>query len=111
MPVRAWVRYLAALRRIAALTYGVKRALWSKHAQRHVFVANSDSGTVSVLHATTGTLRRATALGSAPRALEVDPTRHRVFVANTGSDTVSVLDLRRARCCAPWPWAKALPTS
>lgn len=66
-----------------------------------VFVANAMDGrrlgTISVLDAASGVLRRTQTVGVQPVAVVVDARRDRVLVANQGSNTVSILDAHEGR--------------
>jgi phosphatidylinositol-3-phosphatase len=59
-----------------------------------IFVANSGSGTISVLNATTGAVLHSVAVGKSPTTVAVDVTYGHVFVTNTGSGTISVLNAK-----------------
>jgi YVTN family beta-propeller protein len=62
-------------------------------AAQTAYVANSGSGTVSVLDpATARALAPPIAVGSEPTELAVSPDASRLYVTNAGSDTVSVID-------------------
>ena len=52
----------------------------------------TDPGTVSVLDARTGTVRRTITLGRSPRAIALDSRTGRAFVVTGGSNTVTILD-------------------
>jgi YVTN family beta-propeller protein len=52
----------------------------------------SDPGSVSVLDARTGAVRRTITLGRSPRAIALDTRTERAFVVSGGSNTVAILD-------------------
>jgi YVTN family beta-propeller protein len=52
----------------------------------------SDPGSVSVLDARTGAVRRTITLGRSPRAIALDSRTGRAFVVSGGSNTVAILD-------------------
>jgi YVTN family beta-propeller protein len=58
----------------------------------HVFVANLESNSLSMLNARTGVRERSVRVGAAPNAVAVDPQARQVFVANSHGGTVSTLD-------------------
>ncbi len=55
------------------------------------FVANTNSGNVSVISDAAGTVVASIAVGSFPYGVAYDSARNEIFVANTGSDNVSVI--------------------
>jgi YVTN family beta-propeller protein len=57
---------------------------------KSVYVANSASGSVSVISTATNTVTTTIKVGSAPQALAL--SANRLYVANAGSGTVSVID-------------------
>lgn len=64
---------------------------------RHVFVANFNDNSVSMLDSTTGRLLRTVPVGSNPQSIAVDDQAERVFVANSNyghPGTVTMLDAR-----------------
>jgi YVTN family beta-propeller protein len=58
----------------------------------HVFVANSNDDTVTMLDARTGRVLQTTAVGGDPDQLQINPRTERVFVLNQIDGSVSVLD-------------------
>jgi YVTN family beta-propeller protein len=52
----------------------------------------TDPGSVSVLNARTGAVRRTITLGRSPRAIALDSRTGRAFVVTGGSNTVAILD-------------------
>src|SRR5205823_3688337 len=58
----------------------------------HVFVANGDGASVSILDAGSGRVLHTVTVGLAPGAVAVDTATRRVFVASRGGITVSMLD-------------------
>jgi DNA-binding beta-propeller fold protein YncE len=52
----------------------------------------TDPGSVSVLDARTGAIRRTITLGRSPRAIALDSRTGRAFVVTGGSNTVAILD-------------------
>ena len=54
-------------------------------------MANADDGTVSVIHAATGTVTATITVGSKPRGVAVDPDTHTAYEANESDNTVSVI--------------------
>lgn len=54
-----------------------------------VYVANENSGTVSVIDGATNAVTATIGVGSSPSAVGVDPGTHTVYVANTQFNTVS----------------------
>lgn len=61
-------------------------------AARTVYVVNSENDTMSVIDATTYTVRATVPVGDYPMSVAVDPGTHTVYVANAHDDTVSVID-------------------
>lgn len=62
-----------------------------------IYVANTQSGTVSVIDAENNRVAATIPVHRLPSYIDVDPTGHRAYVANSGSNTVSVLDLDRRK--------------
>ena len=56
-----------------------------------VYVANSDSGTVSVINPATNTVVATIPVGDSPVGVAINPTNGLVYVTNFGSNTVSVV--------------------
>src|ERR1700709_2490273 len=56
-----------------------------------VYVANQNSGTVTVIDGATNTTT-AVAVEGTPHAVAVNPATNKVYVANLGSNTVTVID-------------------
>lgn len=56
------------------------------------YVANSGSGTVSVIDTVTNTVIATIDVGTYPDGVAVSPNRSRLYVTNSGSNTVSVID-------------------
>jgi YVTN family beta-propeller protein len=57
-----------------------------------VYVANDNSGTVSVINAVTNAVEATISVGRFPQSLAITPDGRRVYVASTGDDSVSVID-------------------
>src|SRR5678816_897137 len=57
-----------------------------------VFVANSGSGTLSVIDSDSATVIRTISVGGRPKHVEPSPDGTRVYVTNQGSNSVSVID-------------------
>ena len=58
----------------------------------HLYVANSDSGAVSVINTTTNSVTNTISVGRNPEGLTLSPDGTDVYVANYDSNTVSVID-------------------
>jgi YVTN family beta-propeller protein len=56
-----------------------------------VFVANQQSGTVSIIDSFAGSVLMTVGVGSGPTGIDVDPVRDRAYVTNRQSNTVSVM--------------------
>jgi YVTN family beta-propeller protein len=65
--------------------------------RNEIYVANTQSGTVSVIDAVSNRVVATIPVHRLPSYIDVDPTGHRAYVANSGSNTVSVLDLDKRR--------------
>ncbi len=61
-------------------------------AAPNAYVANSGSGTVSVIDTATDAVVATVTVGTSPVGVAVSPDGSRVYVANENSDTVSVID-------------------
>ncbi len=61
-------------------------------AAPNAYVANSGSGTVSVIDTATDAVVATVTVGTSPDGVAVSPDGSRVYVANLGSGTVSVID-------------------
>src|SRR5215208_4327320 len=68
------------------------QALAFNPANNYIYVANRDSGTVSVIDSTNNTLLKNAVVGTEPIALEFNPSNSYIYVANRDSGTVSVID-------------------
>jgi len=69
-------------------------------AARTVYVANTGSGTVSVISAATSTVTRTIPVGSQPDVVAVDPAARTVYVTSASDDRVSVIDVATSRVTA-----------
>ena len=58
----------------------------------YLYVANRDSGTVSVIDTKNNTVARNVEVENEPTTLEFNPANNDIYVANRGSRTVSVID-------------------
>jgi YVTN family beta-propeller protein len=65
--------------------------------RNEIYVANTQSGTVSVIDAEANRIAATIPVHRLPSFITVDPTGHRAYVANSGSNTVSIVDLDRRR--------------
>ena len=63
--------------------------------ERWLYVANTDSGTVSVIDTEAGVLVSELGVGAEPRSIALDPRGARAYVTNFADATVSVVDLVR----------------
>ena len=68
-----------------------------------VYVANTDSGTVSVIDAATSTVTATIRVGTEPYGVAADPAAGTVYVTNYGSNTVSVIDVATGAVTATLP--------
>ncbi|HEX3482822.1 MAG TPA: beta-propeller fold lactonase family protein [Kofleriaceae bacterium] len=64
----------------------------SVQAQVNAYVANENSGTVSVIDTASNTITASIAVGSVPASVALTPNRAFLYVANAGDSTVSVVD-------------------
>ncbi len=62
-----------------------------------IYVANSNSSTVSVINGTTNSLARDVPVGEFPISVAVNPNTNMIYVANSNSSTVSVIDSKTGR--------------
>jgi YVTN family beta-propeller protein len=62
-------------------------------ARNEVYVANAQSGTVSVINAEANRVVATISVRHRPYFITVEPSGHRAYVANYGSNSVSVVDL------------------
>ena len=70
------------------------QALIFNPSNNNIYVANRDSGTVSVIDSTNNTLLRNVVVGSEPVALEFNPSNNNIYVANVVSNSVSMIENR-----------------
>ncbi|WP_197040267.1 YncE family protein [Mycobacterium sp. URHB0044] len=73
------------------ITVGTSPAAVVATSNGKVYVANSGSGTVSVISTSTNKVTKTIQVGSSPQGLAVSPDGSKVYVANSGSGTVSVI--------------------
>lgn len=78
---------------------------------KRVYVANSGSGTVSVINTATNTLSGEVAVGSKPQGIAVAPDGKRVYVANYDSKNISVIDTDSNAVSATFPTASRSPAA
>ena len=62
-----------------------------------VYIANSDSNTISVIDERDFTLIEDISVGERPTDIEIDEENGRIFVANGNCDTISVIDLKNKK--------------
>ena len=67
-------------------------ALEFNPSNNNIYVANRDSGTVSVIDSTNNTVIGDVNVETSPIALEFNPSNNNIYVANRDSGTVSVID-------------------
>ena len=67
------------------------QALVFNPSNNNIYVANRDSGTVSVIDSTNNTLLENVVVGSEPVALEFNPSNNDIYVANVVSNSVSMI--------------------
>jgi YVTN family beta-propeller protein len=67
-------------------------ALEFNPSNNNIYVANRDSGTVSVIDSTNNTLLENVAVGTEPIALEFNPSNNNIYVANVVSNSVSMIE-------------------
>jgi YVTN family beta-propeller protein len=80
-------------RKVAEIRVGDEPRFLAITSKDHrVFVSNSRSGTVSMIHTRNRKVLATTVVGTEPAGLAVTPDGNFVFVANFGSDDVAVLD-------------------
>jgi YVTN family beta-propeller protein/VCBS repeat-containing protein len=77
----------------------------------YVYVANSGSGTVSVIQAATNSVVATVAVGGAPRRVAVNPLGTRLYVTDTASNSVSVIDTATNSVVATFGAATGYPAS
>src|SRR5215207_9445767 len=68
------------------------QALEYNPSNNYIYVANRDSGTVSVIDSTNNTVIRNITVGSSPGPLVFNPSNNYIYVANAISNTISVID-------------------
>src|SRR5215207_3503022 len=68
------------------------QALAFNPSNNYIYVANRDSGTVSVIDSTNNTVIKNITVGSSPGPLAFNPSNNYIYVANRDSGTVSVID-------------------
>ena len=57
-----------------------------------IYVANDDSGTVSVIDSNSGVKVKNIGVGAAPTSVAVDISHNKIYVANRDSNSISVID-------------------
>jgi YVTN family beta-propeller protein len=62
-------------------------------ARNEVYVANAQSGTISVINAEANRVVATISVRHRPYFITVEPSGHRAYVANYGSNSVSIVDL------------------
>ena len=67
-------------------------ALEFNPSNNNIYVANRDSGTVSVIDSTNNTLLENVVVGTGPIALEFNPSNNNIYVANVVSNSVSMIE-------------------
>ncbi len=77
---------------IDPITVGTSPSAVVATSNGKVYVANSGSGTVSVISTSTNKVTKTIQVGSSPQGLAISPDGSKVYVANTGSGTVSVIN-------------------
>ena len=82
----------AAMAVVAASLVFAVGASPAQAAAGRAYVANSGSGTVTVLDTSTNAVVATIPVGDGPNAVAILPNGTRVYVPNSGSDTVSVID-------------------
>ena len=68
------------------------QALEFNPSNNNIYVANRDSGTVSVIDSTTNSVIKNITVGSSPGSLLFNPSNNKTYVANAISNTISVID-------------------
>jgi len=68
------------------------QALAFNPSNNYIYVANRDSGTVSVIDSTNNTLLKNAVVGTEPIALEFNPSNNYIYVANVVSNSVSMIE-------------------
>ena len=63
------------------------------HSGRFAFVANRDSGTVSVVKLDRMRLVKSIEAGGGPSGMALHPTRNEVWLANTATNSISIIDV------------------
>src|SRR5688572_19473465 len=61
-------------------------------ANENLYVANRDSGTVSIIQSINNTLINNIDVGLSPQAIVFNPANENLYVANTISNTISIID-------------------
>ncbi|CAL9633096.1 hypothetical protein SUDANB120_06150 [Streptomyces sp. enrichment culture] len=80
---------------VATIPVGVKPVGVAVDVHDHVFVTNSDGGTISVIDSATNAVSATLNVGFGPESVATDP-QFGVYVANGGNLTVSALDVFHA---------------
>src|ERR1700722_14321414 len=78
--------------RVVAVVSGPSGLAINPH-RNEVYVANTGSGTVSVINAESNTVAATIRVQRQPYFIDVDAEGKRAYVANSGSNNVSVIDL------------------
>ena len=68
------------------------QALLFNPSNNNIYVANRDSGSVSVIETVNNTLIKNVTVGLSPQALLFNPSNNNIYVANRDSGTVSVIE-------------------
>ena len=68
------------------------QALVFNPSNNNTYVANRDSGTVSVIETANNTVIKNIAVGASPHALVFNPSNNNIYVTNRDSGTVSVIE-------------------
>ena len=61
-------------------------------ANNNIYVANRDSGTVSVIESANNTVINNIEVGMSPQAIVFNPADNNIYVANTISNSISIID-------------------
>lgn len=70
--------------------------------QQHLYVANRDDDTLSVVDLTSGNVIATLATGDAPYGLALNPVRNELYVINVRSSDVTVIDITELKVIAHW---------
>src|ERR1044072_5619186 len=61
-------------------------------SNNNIYVANRDSGTVSIIESTNNTVIDNVDVGMSPQAIVFNPANEDIYVANTISNSISIID-------------------